>query len=69
MITIGIDPHKRSLTAAALDSPSRLLGQLRLPATTQTASQLLAWAAAWPQSSSGCSAIAATTWSPNAPAS
>jgi transposase len=49
LITIGIDPHKRSLTAAALDPHSRLLGQLRLPATTQTASQLLAWAAAWPQ--------------------
>jgi len=49
VITIGIDPHKRSLTAAALDPHSRLLGQLRRPATTQTASQLLAWAAAWPQ--------------------
>jgi hypothetical protein len=33
VITIGIDPHKRSLTAAALDPHSRLLGQLRLPAT------------------------------------
>ena len=44
MITIGIDPHKRSLTAAALDPHSRLLGQLRLPATSQAAPQLLAWA-------------------------
>jgi transposase len=49
VITIGIDPHKRSLTAAALDPHSRLLGQLRLPATSQAATQLLAWAAAWPQ--------------------
>ena len=49
MITIGIDPHKRSLTAAALDPHSRLLGQLRLPATSQAGRQLLAWAAAWPQ--------------------
>lgn len=49
MITIGIDPHKRSLTAAALDSNSRLLAQLRVPTTSQAARQLLAWAAAWPE--------------------
>jgi transposase len=49
VITIGIDPHKRSLTAAALDPHSRLLSQLRLPATSQAATQLLAWAAAWPE--------------------
>ena len=49
MITIGIDPHKRSLTAAALDPHSRLLGQLRLPASSQAGTQLLAWAAVWPE--------------------
>jgi transposase len=49
VITIGIDPHKRSLTAAALDSHSQLLGQLRLPASAQAGRQLLAWAATWPQ--------------------
>jgi transposase len=49
VITIGIDPHKRSLTAAALDSHSRLLSQLRLLSNAQTGQQLLAWAAAWPQ--------------------
>ena len=49
MITIGIDPHKRSLTAAGLDSHSRLLSQLRVPTTGQAAQQLLAWAAAWPE--------------------
>jgi transposase len=49
VITIGIDPHKRSLTAAALDSHSQLLGQLRLPVSAQAGRQLLAWAAAWPQ--------------------
>ena len=48
MITIGIDPHKRSLTAAALDPHSQLLGQLRLPASAQTGRHLPAWAAAWP---------------------
>jgi transposase len=49
VITIGIDPHKRSLTAAALDPHSRLLGQLRLPATSQAGRQLLAWAKQWPE--------------------
>jgi transposase len=49
VITIGIDPHKRSLTAAALDPHSRLLGQLHLPATSQAGRQLLAWAQPWPQ--------------------
>jgi transposase len=49
VITIGIDPHKRSLTAAALDPHSQLLGQLRLPATSQAGTQLLAWAEQWPE--------------------
>jgi transposase len=49
LITIGIDPHKRSLTAAALDSNSKLLGQLRLPASREAGRQLLAWAAVWPE--------------------
>jgi transposase len=49
VITIGIDPHKRSLTAVALDPRSRLLGQLRLAATSQAGTQLLAWAQQWPQ--------------------
>jgi transposase len=49
VITIGIDPHKRSLTAAALDPHSQLLGQLRTPVTPQAAARLLAWAAGWPQ--------------------
>jgi transposase len=49
VITIGIDPHKRSLTAAALDPRSRLLGQLRVSATSQAGRQLLAWAKQWPE--------------------
>jgi transposase len=49
VITIGIDPHKRSLTAAALDPHSRLLGQQRLAATGQAGRQLLAWAKRWPE--------------------
>jgi transposase len=49
VVTIGIDPHKRSLTAAALDPHSRLLGRLCVPASSLAATHLLAWAAAWPQ--------------------
>jgi transposase len=49
VVTIGIDPHKRSLTAAALDPHSRLLAELRLPATSQAGRQLLAWAEQWPE--------------------
>jgi transposase len=49
VITIGIDPHKRSLTAAALDPHSRLLDQVRVAATSQAGRQLLAWAQQWPE--------------------
>lgn len=49
MITIGIDPHKRSLTATALDPHSRRLGHLRLPTTAQASQELLTWAKRWPQ--------------------
>jgi Transposase len=42
-------PHKRSLTAVALDPHSQLLGQQRLAATSQAGRQLLAWAQQWPQ--------------------
>src|SRR5215204_1027886 len=45
MVTIGIDPHKSSHTAAALDSGGESLGELRLPADGATLSRLLAWAA------------------------
>jgi transposase len=49
VITIGIDPHKRTLTAAALDPHSRLFGQQRLAATSQAGRQLLTWAMQWPE--------------------
>ncbi len=48
MITIGIDPHKTSITAAALDPASELLGQQRLPCAADTAQQLVVWAERWP---------------------
>ena len=48
MITIGIDPHKSSLTAVALDPSGHELGQLRMPVSKDLQPQLLEWAKAWP---------------------
>ncbi len=47
MITIGIDPHKRSLTAVALDASGAELGQVRLAVSSTLGQQLLAWAQVW----------------------
>ncbi len=49
MITIGIDPHKSSHTAVALDETGALLGERRVPADSSTLARLEAWAASWPQ--------------------
>jgi transposase len=48
VITIGIDPHKASLTAVAVDPSGRPLGQRRLLVNAGTFNQLMAWAAGWP---------------------
>jgi transposase len=48
VITIGIDPHKSSLTIVAVDSAGKSLGHHRLLVNAGTLSQLTAWAAAWP---------------------
>ena len=47
-VTIGVDPHKASHTAA-LDEHGRLLGQQRSPATLDGYQQLRQWAGRWPQ--------------------
>ena len=47
MITIGIDPHKSSLTAVAVDPSGRELGQVRLPVNDAALDRLLAWAQPW----------------------
>ena len=49
MIVIGIDPHKASVTAAALSPTSDTLGHRRLATTNKTTVHLIAWAAAWPE--------------------
>jgi transposase len=49
LVTIGIDPHKASVTAAALNPTSAGVGHRRLPSTAATADKLLAWAQDWPE--------------------
>ena len=49
MITIGIDPHKSSLTAVALSPTGVPLGQLRLAVTKTVGTELVEWAKAWPE--------------------
>ena len=46
---IGIDPHKASHTAVAIDPAEVPLGQLRVRACAAQAERLLGWAQAWPQ--------------------
>jgi transposase len=48
-VMIGIDPHKGSHTAVALDAREGGLGQIRVRASTSQVVQLLEWATAWPQ--------------------
>jgi hypothetical protein len=49
VITIGIDPHKSSLTAVSLDAAGGEIGQIRLAVDQDLGLQLLEWAQAWPQ--------------------
>jgi hypothetical protein len=49
MITIGIDPHKGSHTAVAVDEHEQVLDQVRVSANRRQVDQLLAWAQRWPQ--------------------
>ena len=49
MITIGIDPHKSSLTAVALTSSGEVAATIRLAVTRDTVARLRAWAGQWDQ--------------------
>ncbi|WP_308198178.1 IS110 family transposase [Rhodococcus sp. ARC_M6] len=49
MIVIGIDPHKSTHTATALDSTTNTdLGSIRIDASITDYKRLIAWAKAWP---------------------
>ncbi|MET8354695.1 IS110 family transposase [Micromonospora sp. NPDC005206] len=49
MITIGIDPHKSSLTAVALDETGQLLATRRITVNAAAYKTLTGWAVSWPQ--------------------
>ena len=50
MIVIGIDPHKSTHTATAVDPVTNTnLGSLRIDATVAEYRRLMAWAKSWPQ--------------------
>jgi transposase len=48
-VMIGVDPHKGSHTAVAIDASEEPLSKLRVRASASQAQQLVAWAAAWPE--------------------
>jgi len=48
-VMIGIDPHKRSHTAVALEGADEVLGELRVTADRRQLERLLAFAKRWPQ--------------------
>jgi transposase len=48
-VIIGIDPHKGSHTAVALDVAESRLGQVRVRASTGQVPALLQWAGRWPR--------------------
>ena len=48
-VMIGVDPHKGSHTAVAIDAAEAPLGTLRVRASAGQAQRLVAWAAAWPE--------------------
>jgi hypothetical protein len=48
VITIGIDPHKSSLTAVAVEPSGQTRPPIRLVVDKNTPAALLAWATQWP---------------------
>src|SRR5437762_13043038 len=48
VVMIGVDPHKASHTAVAINAAEEPLGQVRVRASAVQAERLLAWAQAWP---------------------
>jgi transposase len=50
-VIIGIDPHKGSHTAVAVDATEAVLGELRVRASAKQVDQLRTWARRWPERS------------------
>jgi transposase len=49
VVVIGVDPHKASHTAVAVNAAEEPLGQLRVRASAVQAGRLPGWARAWPE--------------------
>ncbi|MFJ5811184.1 transposase [Streptomyces sp. NPDC093093] len=49
VITIGIDPHKSSPTAVAIDAAGHKVGQRRFVVNAGTFGQLIRWCELWPE--------------------
>src|SRR5690348_10986438 len=49
VVMIGIDPHKASHTAVAINAAEQSLGQQRVRASAVQAERLLGWAQPWPE--------------------
>ncbi len=49
VVMIGVDPHKASHTAVAINAAEQPLGQVRVRASAVQAERLLEWAQAWPE--------------------
>ena len=48
-VMIGIDPHKASHTATAIDGSEKMLGKVRVKADRDQLERLLEWASCWPE--------------------
>jgi transposase len=48
MIAVGIEPHKSSLTAVAVEFTGESVATIRIAVTATTVGQLQEWAARWP---------------------
>jgi transposase len=48
-VMIGVDPHKASHTAVAIDTAEMPLGTVRIRASASQAARLVEWAADWPE--------------------
>ena len=52
-VMIGVDPHKGSHTAVAIDGAEVPLGTVRVRASAAQAARLVEWAAGWPRADLG----------------
>jgi transposase len=48
-VMIGVDPHKGSHTAVAIDDGEAVLGEVRVRSAATQVERLVVWAAAWPE--------------------